>query len=240
MESTEPRQRPAKRKVPKTKADPKVKTVGVTEEGFFQVEAQARKLKMSKSKYASAAIAYFAGTGLDPTKEQTVGLAGVNAKVDKETLAVRAQNVEIGNRLIGIIRGWEKNLYTFMQQQQQTTYGYLEQIESNILQHQVMVETNLLAPMVEQLFKANLESFITRGLTSQLLVKVGNLPEGAYQKQMELSGNGRDEQLAIQMREFLKTNTVPQPKPTPRRAVTPAPVKPVVPASAAPDAQPKP
>ena len=214
--------------------------VRITDSAFRQVTAQAKKLKLKNGEYASAAIAFFAEAGLDPTKEQTQGLAGVNAKVDKETLAVRAQNVEIGNRLMSIIRGWEKDLYTFMQQQQQTTYGYMEQIESNILQHQVMVETNLLAPMVEALFKSNIEAFITRGLASQLFLKAVNQPAESYPKQLELSNTERDIQLASQMREFLKTNTVPQPKPTPRRAVTPVPAKPVAAVSAAPDAQPKP
>lgn len=204
-----------------------------------QLTAQAKKLKMSKTKYASAAIAFFAENGLDPTKERPQGLAGVAAKVSQETLAVRTQNVDIGNRLISIIRGWEKNLYTFMQQQQATTYNYLELIESNILQHQVTVETNLLAPMVEALFKSNIEAFITRGLASQLFLKAVNQPAESYPKQLELSNAERDTQLALQMREFLKTNSVPLPKSTPRRAVTPAPAKPVAPVTPAPAAPPK-
>ena len=201
---------------------------------------QAKKLKVSKTKCANAAVAYFAATGLDPTKEQTQGLAGVNAKVDKETLAVRAQNVEIGNRLIGIIRGWEKNLYTFMQQQQQTTYGYLEQIESNILQHQVTVETNLLAPMVEHLFKVNLEAMTTRGLATRLFIeatqKADSLKNSTerYQSQKAQLDGERDLLLANQMREFLETYSVPLPKPTPKRAVTLVPAKPVALASPAP------
>jgi hypothetical protein len=239
METTQPRYRPAKRREPKTGVDPKTKTVGVSEDAFNQIEAQAKKLKMSKSKYASAAIAFFAESGLDPTKERPVGLAGVGSKVDKETLAIRQQNVDIGNRLIAIIRGWEKNLYTFMQQQQQTTYGYLEQIEGNILQHQVTVETNLLAPMVEHLFKSNIEAFITRGLASQLFLKAFNQPAESYPKQLAVSNDERDTQLANQMREFLKTNSVPVPKLTPRRAVTPVPAKPVAPASPAPATPPK-
>jgi hypothetical protein len=239
MESPEVKQRPAKRKDPKTKADPKIKTVGITEDAFVQVEAQAKKLKMSKSKYTSAAIAFFAESGLDPTKERPQGLASVATKVGVETLAIRAQNVDIGNRLISIIRGWEKNLYSFLQQQQQATYGYMEQIEANILQHQVSVETNLLAPMVEQLFKVNLEAFITRRFASDLFVKSTNLPAGSAEQQMELSTTGRDQQLVVLMREFLKTNSVPLPKTTPKRAVTPVPPKPVTPASPAPGPAPK-
>lgn len=236
MEPTLNKERPAKRQTPRKAGTSRTKAVAVDVTAYNQVEAQAKKLKMSKSKYVSAAIGYFAQTGLNPLKEQPQGLASVASKVDQETYAVRKQNVEIGQRLISIIRQWEKNLYGFMQQQQQTTYGYLESIESNILQHQVLVETNLLAPMVEHLFKVNLEAFIARGLTSQLLVKTTNQPEGSYQKQMDVSNNGRDQQLALLMREFLKTNSVPLPKPTPKRAVTPVPPKPVAPATPAPAA----
>jgi len=233
MESTEPRYRPAKRKVPKTKADTKTKTVGVTEDAFVQVEAQAKKLRMSKSKYASAAIAFFAESGLDPTVERPVGLTSVASKIDEETLAVRKQNHEIGTRLIQIIRVWKKNLYTFLQQQQAATYNYMELIESNILQHQVLVETNLLAPMVEHLFKVNLEAYATRCFASDLFVKSAGLPAGSAEQQMELTTTGRDQQLATLMREFLKTNSVPLPKATARRVVTPVPAKPVAPASPA-------
>jgi hypothetical protein len=196
--------------------------------------AHANKLKLSKRRYGNAAIAYFAANGFDPTEERPQSLADVGFKVSQATLAIREQNVMIGNRLISIIRGWEKNLYTFMQQQQQATHGYLEQIESNILQHQVMVETNMLEPMVESLFKVNIEAFIARALTTKLFVITTNMGPGSYEKQMELSTNERDQQLATLLREFLETNTVPVPKPTPRRAVTPIPAKPVAPASSAP------
>ena len=94
--------------------------------------------------------------------------------------------------------------------------------------------------MVENLFKVNLEAFITRGLTANLYVKSENMAEGSLAKQMELSNNGRDQQLAIKMREFLKTNAVPLPRPTVKRPVTPVPAKPVVPATPAPAGPPKP
>jgi hypothetical protein len=229
--------KPAKRA--KATGEPARKSVMLELNTHRILDKSAKRLKLTNGEYVSAAIAYFAETGLDPTKEQPQGLANVATKVSVETLAVRQQNVEIGNRLISIIRGWEKNLYTFMQQQQQATYGYMEQIESNILQHQVTVETNLHAPMVEALFKVNLEAFMTRSFATQQFVKSANLPAGSIEKQMEISNAERDTQLATQMREFLKTNSVPVPKPTPRRAVTPAPAKPVAPTSPAPATPPK-
>lgn len=217
-------------------------TVGVDADAHRQVTAQSKKLNVSKTQYASAAIAYFAESGLDPTKEQRLGFAGIAQKLDAVEAAIRNQNHEIGTRLVQIIRTWEKNLYSFLQLQQASTNNYLEMIESNILQHQVLIETNYFAPMVENLFKANLEAFIARGLTTELFVKAATLPSGSYEKQMELSNTGRDQQLVTLMREFLKTNSVPLPKPTRRPAVAPVPLpppKPAAPASTAPTVAPK-
>lgn len=217
-------------------------SVRVAGEAFRQLTASAKKVGITNGEYASAAIAYFAESGLDPTKEQRLGFAGVAEKVAVVEQNVRNQNHEIGTRLIQIIRTWEKNLYAFMQQQQATTYNYMELIESNILQHQVTVESNTLAPMVEALFKSNIEAFITRSFASQLYLTSTSQPAENFPKQMERSNEERDIQLTTQMREHLKTNSVPLPKPTPRRAVTPVPVappKPVAAASSAPAAGPK-
>ena len=67
MEDSIKPKRAAKRKEPIKGATGKTKAVAVDEVAYSQVLAQAKKLKMSKSKYASAAIAYFAENGLDPT-----------------------------------------------------------------------------------------------------------------------------------------------------------------------------
>ena len=182
-----------------------------------QLTAHAKKLKVSKSKYASAAIAYFAETGLDPTKERLHGLANVSSKVAEETLAVRHQNVEIGNRLIAILRGWEKTLYGFLQQQQAGTLNYLQQIESNILAHQVQSESTYLSPMVEQMFRVNLEANTTRNLAARLFVEATQKPDTVkkpaerFQDQRAALDRERDEMLTTQLREFIKTDSVSKP-----------------------------
>lgn len=235
--------RPAKpAKTPKAGDKPERKSVMLELDTHRILDKSAKKLKLSNGEYVSAAIAYFAQTGLDPTKDQPVSLAGVSMKVDAVEEAIRKQNHEIGTRLVQIIRTWEKNLYAFMQQQQATTYNYMELIESNILQHQVTVESNTLAPMVEALFKSNIEAFITRSFASHLYLTSTSQPAENFPKQMERSNEERDQQLAMQMREHLKTNSVPLPTPTPRRAVTPvptAPPKPVAAAAPAPAVPPK-
>ncbi|MFD2719695.1 hypothetical protein ACFST9_13285 [Hymenobacter monticola] len=209
-------------------------------EAVHMLTKAAKKVKVGKGQYASACIKYFAETGLNPMKERPHGLANVSSKVAQETLAVKELNVEIGNRLIKIIRAWESNLYTFLQQQQQATYGYMELIESNILQHQVTVETNLLAPVVEQMFKVFMEANITRQLATMSYVgdtgkvDLTKLPAERYEQMKKAFDSERTQRLKTRMVKFAETNAVPTPQPTAKRAVTPAPPKPVVPASPAP------
>jgi len=220
-------------------SEAKNKTVTVSVGAFVQVGQVAKKLKMSKSQFASAAIAYFAETGLDPTKERPLGLANVSAKVSQETRAVRELNVEIGQRLITIMRGWEKTLYGFLQQQQAGTVNYLQQIESNLLGHQVQVESTLLAPMVEQLFRVNLEANTTRNLAARLFVEATQKPDltkqapERYQDQVAHLNSERDVMLTKQTREFIATNSVPKPTLSPKPQVPAVPVRtPSVPAAA--------
>jgi hypothetical protein len=199
-----------------------------------QLTAQAKKLQMSKTKYASAAIAYFAETGLNPTQERPHGLANVSSKVSQEARAVKELNVAIGNRLIAIIRQWEKNQYAFLQQQQLSLHTYLELIESNLLQHLVAVESNLFDAMIEKLLKLEVEMSTTRGLASLLFLKAFGKPESEFPAHKATLDRENEQELITAIQNFLKTNAVPKPQATAKRAVTPAPQKPVAPVTAAP------
>jgi len=228
MEPTKKKRgRPSAQK-PAEKPGPSIK---FTAEVDRLLTVQATKLKMSKTKYANAAITYFAENGLDPTAERAQGLGALGKQVSADTREVRVQSAEIGTRIIAVIRSWERNLYDFLQQQELSRKNHLELVESTILQHQVLVETNLLGPMVEALFKTNLEAFIGRALTVEVLGIASKAEGFTVAKQMKVSNDGRDEQLAMRMREFLRTNAVPVPRPTPKRPVTPVPGKPVAPAA---------
>jgi hypothetical protein len=192
-----------------------------------QLTASAKKLKMSKSKYASAAIAFFAESGLDPTAERPEGLAGIGRKVDKETLAVRQQNVDIGNRLIGIIRGWEKNLYGFMQQQQVATNLYLENIESNLLKHQVAVETNFLVPMLEQIITGSKDAYIGRGVSTRVYLQMTTNSQDSWNGQNNRFSSERDEMLVTELQKVAKSHPMQPFRPTPKPGITQIPAKPV-------------
>ena len=200
--------------------------VGVDADAHRNVVAQAKKLKLSQVKYASAAIAFFAESGLDPTKERPQGLAGIASKVGQETFAVRKQNVEIGERLISIIRQWEKNLYGFLQQQQAGTLNYLEQIENTILRHQVAVESDLLAPLMAQVIQGNVEAQMARVYA----VRTHHQLKGEKEEQQwsvanqEVKGK-RDQQLMKRLRASTETNKVTLPSQSPKPQVPATPPK---------------
>lgn len=201
-------------------------SVAVDAVAHRQVTAQAKKLKVSQREYASAAIAYFAESGLDPTKERPQGLAAIASKVGQETFAVRKQNVEIGERQISIIRQWEKTLYGFLQQQQAGTLNYLEQIENNILRHQAAVESDLLAPLVKQVIQANVEAQMARVYA----VRTHHQLMGEKEEQQWLAANQgvkgkRDQQLLTRLRTFTETNKVTLPSQTPKPQVPATPAK---------------
>ena len=215
-------------------------SVGVDADAHRIVAAQAKKLKMSQTKYASAAIAYFAGSGLDPTKGRPQELANLSSKMGQDMLKLWMQNMENSDGIVSVIRGWEKNLYGFMQQQQMSLNTYLERIESNVLRHQVLVESNLLAPMVEQVVTAKIEAELNRAILERLYTELGKNNalsfEDAHQRHMEV----RDKHLVNELRELMEKYPVPEPQPTTKPAITPVPTKPVVAAPASPPVTPSP
>ena len=183
----------------------------------------ARKLKMSKLEYASAAITYFAESGLDPTANVSEGLAGLNATVLKETMQGRGQAALIGNRIMSVIRTWEKNQYTFMQEQQAKLLNYLEQMENTLHRQHTAVETNLLTPMASMLINTELEVDTLRDLSATAVMILKNVKEEEHEKYKQLGRTGARKEHVEKMREFIQTNHVAKPQPTPKPGVTPRP-----------------
>ncbi|RYF36888.1 MAG: hypothetical protein EOO38_27100, partial [Cytophagaceae bacterium] len=106
--------RPPADKVPE-KLSPSLK---LTLEADVLLAAQAKKFKISKREYASAAVKFVAATGLDPRKETPASMAAIGQKVEAGVTSVRIHNADIGNRLFALTRGFEKTMYLFMQQQE--------------------------------------------------------------------------------------------------------------------------
>jgi len=183
----------------------------------------AKKLKMSKLEYASAAITYFAQSGIDPTANVTEGLAGLSAAMLKETTQGRAQAALIGNRIMSVLRTWEKNQYTFMQEQQAKFLNYLEQIENTLHRQHTAVEMNLLAPMASLLIKGDIELENIRYLGETTVMTLKNVTEASRAGFMEKGANSINKMHVEKMREFIQTNHVAKPQPTPKPGVTPRP-----------------
>lgn len=222
---------------PLEQAGPSLK---ITTDADRQLTQQAKKLKMSKHKYASAAITFFAQSGLDPTKELPVDLATVSQKVEAGVSNVRAHNADIGNRLYALTRGFEKTLYQFMQQQQHATYAYMEVVESNLLRHLVALETNLLNPMIEEIVKGTVEAHLGRIIGERAYLKVmGRAPEEWSGLHAKFNGEG-DQMIVAALREFIQDHKVPVPRASIKPGATPVPAKLVAPVTTSPPATPKP
>lgn len=208
-------------------------TVGINANAHRHVTAQAKKLDISKSDYASAAIAFFAESGLDPTKELPQGLGEIGAKVSAETLAVRKQNVDIGNRFISIIRTWEANLYGFMKQQELAQNTYLAAIERNLLERMVAMETHFMAPMVEQILKGSIEAYVGRIVGERTYLKVMGKESSDWSGQHASLSKERDQVLEKKLGEYAETHPPVRTTVTPKPALTLVPAKPQAPPTGA-------
>jgi predicted DNA-binding protein len=127
-DSTVPPRRAARRGSSKEAPKSHTKAVAIADETYTRLESATSKSGITKSKFASAAIAYFIDNGLDPLKAGVSELAQLRTLVGETTYEIRKQNVDIGNRLVAIMRTWEANQYKFMQTQQGGIVGYLESL----------------------------------------------------------------------------------------------------------------
>lgn len=206
----------------------------VTTAAHNLMDKAAKKLKISNIDYASEAIAYFATNGLDPTSQATQGLISVQAKMGEVGLEIRKQNVDIGNRLVAILRAWEANQYKFLQAQQSGVLEYLENIEANILNNQGAVESRVLAPLLQRVVRNGVETHLTRVLAEILMLKLNN-EKNPYSAETLTRSNAyydrqRDQQLVEELQKLLEATPSATPTLTQKPAiavpVTGAPVKP--------------
>ena len=222
-----PANKPAEQQAPSLK---------LTTEADHLLTAQSKKAKVSKREYASAAIAYFAESGLNPKAARNETLAGFALRLKDEGRAGRQQTVDVGNRLISIMRTWEKANYQFMQQLQAGTVNHLEQIESNLLQQLVALESSYFVPLVEMIMKSNIETFFGRVIGEKMDLRVRGKEESEWAEPHKRLNEHRDKQLVELMRDFIQNNRVDKPTLSPKPQPLTIPVK----APAAPAAVPAP
>jgi len=201
-------------------------SIKIEDEAARILEVQAKKLKVAKGKFASAAIAYCIESGINPLVEQTTTLGGIGIKIEAGVASVRVHNADIGNRLYALTRGFEKTIYQFMQQQQHATYSYIEAVESNLLRHLVSLETQLLTPMLEQVLRAKFETLAARFIEERSFLKLSGRPESDWEAMHERVNADRDKLLIADLREHLGKYQVPTHRPNAKPSITPVPVKP--------------
>lgn len=230
---------PTKRKVGrppgKTKGEQELADLKITPETDRLLTAHAKKLKLSKREYANVAIAYFGESGLNPKAARNETLAGFALRQKDEGRAGRQQTVDVGNRLISIIRTWEKASYQFMQQLQAGTVNHMEQIESNLLQQLVGLESSYFVPLVEMIMKNNIEIYFARVISEKTELVVRGQKDSEWAEGHKLLNESRNKQLVELMREFIKNNRLEKPTLSPKPQPLAIPVKaPAAPAAVPP------
>lgn len=244
---------PEKRKAgrpPRRKPNEKLgNSIKIEDEAARILEVQAKKLKVAKGKFASAAIAYCVQAGINPLDEQATSLGSLSQQM-KDGFAllgvavtdgvanVRIHNADIGNRLYAIVRNFEKTLYAFQHQQQLTTYSYMESIESNLLRHLVAIDSDVFQPLFEHLFRTEQEAFITRSMAARIYLKLIDKPTLLNEQNAKFNEE-REEVVVSRLREFIKDHKLATPHSNSKPGATPVPTKPTAPAPASPPAPPK-
>jgi len=198
-----------------------------------QLEKAAKKFKLTNGEYAAAAIAHFAESGLNPVAARAETLAAFANRLREEGRAGRQQTVDVGTRLIAIMRTWEKTLYVFLQQMEGGMVNHMEQIESNLLQQLVGLESSYFAPMVQMMVQSNIELHMSRITAERTGLFVSGKKEPEWDAITQASTRERDQQIVIQMREFMKNNRLDKPTLSPKPQPPAVPVKaPAAPATA--------
>ena len=198
----------------------------------------SKKLGVGKGEYTDAAVRYFAENGLDPTK--ATGLlesTKTQAKVSQTSHTTQQFVADVGNRLMAVLKSFERELFKVLEAQQGGIFEYLGQIEANILNHQVGVEAQILTPLLERLIATGVETHMSRVLVEVLMLKTRNLEfttEDAQTTKLAYDRQ-RDNQIIVETRKILETARVTRPQatvkpplakptpPPPKAAVKPAP-----------------
>lgn len=216
------------------------KHVTVTPEAHQLLEKQAEMLAVTAVEYASAAILYFAERGLDPlANREREGIIMQRRLGEVEQLIV-----SLGNRLFGWLTQHEKtlhkDLFGFLRGHEKALFAYLQEQEQNVHEHLNDQEEYLLHPLLKELMVTNVEALYGRRLGEQILLKVLGRELTEYPAKHKEFNERRDNDARAKQDKFFdtlfKTGTplapVPPPTPLPAKA-QPAP-KPAANASQSP------
>lgn len=225
MKDESPIQRPAARVPEKKAASTITTTVALAPEVHAMLSRTAPKFKLAKKDYANAAIRYFVENGLDPTKTTTLA-EGIKtrAEISEASHTIRKLTAEVGNQLTGALSSLEGEMHSLMEAQQRNFVSCLEQVQGNILAHQVAVEEQLVVPILQYILHSNGNARLTRLIADQLLLKLKAQSHSSEEFQAvneQFNAHVRKD-VALTLAEL---NVLPRPKPT----TTITPYVPVIP-----------
>ena len=168
-------------------------TIGLEREAWLQLEQHCKKLKISKTVFASEAVKFFTSQGLDPTQPRATTLpeigqqlAMLTTKVGEMQETARKQSADIANRVVGMWRTLEKNLYQHLSTEQLAMLSYLESIEANLLDRATATESQYLWPLMERMLRVVRELGVTRQIASDIYEIQGD-PTIPDSKQLEVN-----------------------------------------------------
>jgi hypothetical protein len=189
----------------------------------------AKEFNMPKSRYASAAISYFAERGLNPVTDRQREGTVIQQRIDKRAGMLEQQITTLGNRLFGFLQTHEKNMYTFLQGQQRALFSYLQKQEGSLFQYLTEQEQQLYAPMLEQIVRGATDAFIARRLGEQIVLRQQG-KEAFDNNYVQVHADqtiARDLMVQQLLVEITQGNPAPATMETPAPALTAAPTKPV-------------
>ena len=202
-----------------------VRTVGIEADVLRQLHKASKELKVSSTKYASAAIAYFTERGLDPiSNHQREGVV-IQAKVDKRADQLQEQITTLGDRLFGFMKQQERNMYTYFGNQQKALFFFLQKQENSLFNHLSEQEQKVFVPLLQEVVRGATDAFIARRLGEQIVLRQQNAFDkwlGWHQEQNE----SHQQMTTKRLTEIASANVKPPLERTAPPALTTTPIKP--------------
>lgn len=156
------------KKVRKRRPSGARRQVAVTYEAHGQLMTAADKLGMTATEYASAAITYFADSGINPVTEREREGMAIQGKIHDLEKVVTT----LGNRIFGWLTQHEKNTFGYLRGHEKTLFEYLQKQEQNVHEHLGDQEELFLAPLIREVMMTNLDARDGRNLALQAYMKL--------------------------------------------------------------------
>lgn len=187
------------------------------------LETAAKKRGISARKFAAAAINYFVEASLDPTQPRVNYLDGLGVKMSEVQQDIRQHNAGIGNRLVEIMRAWERQLYNQLTLIQASHIQHLEAVEANVLRHLLLLQQQALAPMFEELLRYGIDANLARIMSERIFLHLHGEGKEKWRAQQDVLDKVRDTQLTQVLQQLLAKYSPPASQKSTSPPLTPPP-----------------